>query len=345
MFRIKRQACLCWSVVRQLVEADNIVKAKFNNMAIQQHPVPQHIASYEFRLIGEMTLKQFGWLASGTIIALVIYGLPLPGFFKWPLVTLVAFAGFAFAFLPMGERPLHIWLFAFFKAIFSPTLFVWEKKGYQPEIFTRVAQAPSVKTPVPLADKAKLAEYLRTLPSGKTPSQIEKKEEKFLQQISKLFQIAPVPITSRPTFQPPPPPLVAQPIRKPTKPVKKPILPKPKKVMVIPPKPVKPRPTTVPAKPGPQLPIPEPPTRPNILAGMVLDKDGEMVEGAILEIRNTQGMPVRALRTNKLGQFTIATPLPNDIYEIETEKEGCDFDIIKLETKGEIIKPIEIRAK
>jgi hypothetical protein len=314
-------------------------------MAIQQHPVPQHIASYEFRLIGEMTLKQFGWLASGTIIALVIYGLPIPGFLKWPLVTLIAFAGFAFAFLPMGERPLSTWVLAFFKAIFSPTLFVWEKKVQRPEIFAVTPKAPSsTKMPIPPADKAKLAEYLQTLPSGKTPSQIEKKEEKFLQQVNKLFQTAPIPITSRPTFQTPTP-LVSRPPRKPTEPVKKPVLPKPKKVMAVPFKPVKPRPAAVPAKSGPQLPIPEPPTRPNILAGMVLDKKGEMVEGAILEIRNSQGMPVRALRTNKLGQFTIATPLPDDIYEIETEKEGFKFDIIKLETKDEIIKPIEIRAK
>ncbi|HUS60045.1 MAG TPA: PrgI family protein [Nevskiaceae bacterium] len=315
-------------------------------MAIQQHPVPQNIASYEFRLIGEMTLKQFGWLASGTVVALVIYGLPIPDFLKWPLVTLIAFAGFAFAFMPIGERPLSTWVLAFFKAIFSPTLFIWEKKAQKPEIFAALAKTPSpAKVPIPPADKAKLAEYLQTLPSGKTPSQIEKKEEKFLQQISKLFQTAPIPIISRPTFQAPPIPLVSRPAEKPTRPVEKPILPKPEKIIVVPPKPIKPRPAAVPAKPGPQLPFPEPPTRPNILAGMVLDKKGEMIEGAILEIRNSQGMPVRALRTNKLGQFTIATPLPNDIYEIETEKEGYDFDIIKLEVKGEIIKPIEVRVK
>lgn len=317
-------------------------------MAIQQHPVPQHIASYEFRLIGEMTLKQFGWLASGTVMALIIYGLPIPAFFKWPLVTLVAFAGFAFAFLSMGERPLHIWIFAFFKAVFSPTLFIWEKKAQKPEILTIPVKAPSVaKVPIPPADKAKLAEYLRTLPSGKTPSQIEKNEEKFLQQISQLFQTTLIPVPSRPTFQAPPIPRVARLPREPIKPIKKVVLPKPKKVVLKfkPPKSTKPKPTPVPAKPGSHLPFPEPPTRPNMLVGMVLDKNGEMIEGAILEIRNSQGMPVRALRTNKLGQFMIATPLPNDIYEIEIEKEGHGFDIIKLETKGEIIEPIEIKAK
>lgn len=307
-------------------------------MAIQQHPVPQHIASYEFRLIGEMTLKQFGWLISGTVVALIIYGLPIPGFFKWPLVTLIAFAGFAFAFLPMGERPLHTWLFAFFKAVFSPTLFVWKKKVQKPEVFAVPTKAPlPAKVPIPPADKAKLAEYLRTLPSGKIPSQIEKNEEEFLQQIGKLFQTTLVPITPQPASQVPSTLHVARLPREPIKPSKKVVLSKPR--------PTKQKPTPVTAKSGPHLPFPEPPTRPNMLVGMVLDKNGEMLEGTILEIRNSQGMPVRALRTNKLGQFIIATPLPNDIYEIETEKEGYDFDIIELETKGEIIEPIEIKAK
>jgi len=324
-------------------------------MAFQQHPVPQHIASYEFRLIGEMTLKQFGYLAAGTIVALIIYGLPIPAFFKWPLVTLSAFAGFAFAFMPVGERPLTTWLVAFFKSVFSPTLFVWEKKPQRPALFTTKVQPALAKTLIPPADKAKLAEYLSTLSSGKAPGRIEKNEEKFLQQVNKLFESSPIPISRpvvqpQPTIQPQPvfrfkqPPLPPLP-PKPSKPIEKKVTPTPPKVILQPTKPVQPRPQPVPAKTSPQLPFPEPPTRPNLLVGMVLDKNGEIIEGAIVEIRNSQGMPVRALRTNKLGQFAIATPLANDLYEIETEKEGHNFDIIKLEVRGQIIKPIEVRAK
>ena len=99
------------------------------------------------------------------------------------------------------------------------------------------------------------------------------------------------------------------------------------------------------AKVNLKLPIPRAPTQSNILTGMVADKKGNLVEGAILEIRNEQGMPIRALKTNQLGQFLIITPLQNGVYEIETEKEGLSFAIIKIEAKGEIISPIEIRAK
>jgi hypothetical protein len=39
----------------------------------EQHPIPQQISAYHFRLVGDMTLKQFFEVAGGAIIALIIY--------------------------------------------------------------------------------------------------------------------------------------------------------------------------------------------------------------------------------------------------------------------------------
>ncbi|MDP3954904.1 MAG: carboxypeptidase-like regulatory domain-containing protein, partial [bacterium] len=94
-----------------------------------------------------------------------------------------------------------------------------------------------------------------------------------------------------------------------------------------------------------QVPMPSVPEIPNILVGMVSDTLGMIVEGAIIEIRDSQGNPVRALRTNKLGQFRIVNPLTNDTYEVEIEKDGYHFDTLKVELKGEIMSPLDIRAK
>ena len=91
--------------------------------------------------------------------------------------------------------------------------------------------------------------------------------------------------------------------------------------------------------------MPSPPDHPNILAGMVIDSSGQIVPAAIIEIRDQSGLPVRAIKTNGLGQFTIATPLSPGTYELEIEKPGLTFDILKLEVKNQIIAPIEIRAK
>ena len=126
-------------------------------MPLKQHPVPQHISSYEFRLIGEMTLKQFGYLAASAVLSLIFYSLPIPVFFKWPLIFVCSFAGFAFAFLPVGERPLITWITAFFKSVFSPTLFVWQKKEEKPAILAPIVHPPELtKTPPVSTDKTGL---------------------------------------------------------------------------------------------------------------------------------------------------------------------------------------------
>lgn len=329
---------------------------------MKQHPVPQHIASYEFRLVGDMTIRQFGLLASCCVVALIFYASPLPAYFKWPAIVFFVFLGIALAFLPIEERPLHRWLIAFFKATYSPTQFLWKKRAKKPEIFEKApAKKATPKKPAAPPDQKQLRQYLQTLPVEKSP--LEKEEESFLEKVANLFQVTKMPVQPTPPVQPfpstPPPP---------PPPKEEVVIPKPKPKVVPkptpppPPRPVKIKPvkTVLPERPeiepekrkpaveakiSPGLPFPQTPQTPNLLVGMVLDQKGKMVEGAILEIRNSKKIPVRALKTNKLGQFRIVTPLKNDTYEIETEKEGFTFDIIRVEVKGELMPPIEIRAK
>ena len=78
---------------------------------------------------------------------------------------------------------------------------------------------------------------------------------------------------------------------------------------------------------------------------MVLAPDNRLVVNAIIEMRNDQNQTVRAVKTNKLGQFFIATPLLNGEYEIRAEHSEYAFDIIKLKVEGKIIPPIKIKAK
>ena len=76
---------------------------------------------------------------------------------------------------------------------------------------------------------------------------------------------------------------------------------------------------------------------------MVIDKNGKIVEGAIIEIKNQEGETVRAMRSNKLGQFRTVSPLGDGEYQISCEKEGLNFDIMKIKLEGKILPPIEIR--
>ena len=333
---------------------------------MEQHPVPQQISSYEFRLVGDMTLKQFGQVAAGFVIAVLFYAAPLPFFLKWPAIILSSFLGIAFAFLPYEERPLQTWIIAFLKAAYSPTQFLWQKGGQKLAFFE---ERPLTKTTAQLApvtvskESAKrLENYLSIFSVDRVITEYE--EQAFFEHIKNLFTSLPQIGQPRQTVYGEP--LVAR--RSAPKEEKPSIAPAPQvrlepRQFFVPPsstaalgpryRPPLPRyafrrekqQTEAARFITPQIPLPSVPTVPNVLVGMLIDQVGKMVEGAIIEIRDSQGSPVRAFKTNKLGQFRIVTPLPDDTYEIEVEKEGLKFDIIKVALKGEIVKPIEMRAK
>lgn len=333
---------------------------------MQQHPIPQQISSYEFRLVGDMTLKQFFQLAGGAVFALIIYSTGLPALIKWPLVLFFAITGAALAFLPLEERPLSTWIFAFFKAVYSPTKYTWEKgasedvfsQGHMPQDATLPATQPAVQTP----QEANIVDPF------------EKEEETFLQKTTQLFQsVTPVvpsstppqaqPITPTPQPVIPAPPIPnlvsLQPAVVPQLPIKvEPVHQAPMSPPVTPKieytqQAVTPvfqqqsqnQPTAQQAVFTPDASPPNPPTIVNTVSGQVLASDGRIVEGAILEIRDTQGRPVRALRSNKVGHFLTVTPLQNGMYEIEAEKDGFLFETVKVSAEGGIIPPILIRSK
>lgn len=93
------------------------------------------------------------------------------------------------------------------------------------------------------------------------------------------------------------------------------------------------------------LPFPTPPTEPNKLVGMVLSKDGvNLLDNTIIEVQTLEGIIVRAVKTNPLGQFLITTPLANGEYIISAEKDNYQFQPTKIVLNNTVIPPIEIRS-
>lgn len=100
----------------------------------QAHPIPQNVTNFEFHLVGDMTLKQFGYLAAGLGFAFLIFTtlstvLPIVA---WPIIVISSLLGTAFAFLPIQDRPLDHWVAAFFRAIFKPTSLKYSSKILNP---------------------------------------------------------------------------------------------------------------------------------------------------------------------------------------------------------------------
>ena len=86
-------------------------------------------------------------------------------------------------------------------------------------------------------------------------------------------------------------------------------------------------------------------TIPNVVSGIVKDKRTLLLSDVIILVKDSVGNPVRALKSNKIGQFAISTPLPNGTYTMELEKENNDFDVVQINLEGKVMPPIEIRAR
>lgn len=182
---------------------------------MEQHPVPQNITSFEFRLIGEMTVKQFGLLSAGIITGYIFLQFPLPGVIRLPLAGFFGFLGVAFAFLPYEDRPLHRWFWAFLKSVYSPTQFIFKKSEELP-LYLSPSFPASSKRIIPIfqvgESRQKLEEYLRSLPRS-LPTNLDIKEDESLKKIQALLGTitALSPLKSRPPvsisrlFRPQPP--------------------------------------------------------------------------------------------------------------------------------------------
>ncbi len=299
-----------------------------------QHQIPQEISSYEFRLVGNMTLKQFAKMAAGVIIAGIFYTSHLPGLFRF-LLTLISLAiAAALAFAPINGRPLEVWFFIFLRRIYSPTIFLWKKMPAEAnlDVLARQAHRARFFQKVAVGTQSETArEFLASLPQQAPPPSSPPPPPPSLKKATPAPAATPQPATTAAKVPPgdqPTKPAASEPdwqelaqLWKTQKPQK-----------------------ATPAQFVDQK-LPATPTQPNIVSGLVVDNDGNTIEGAIVEIQDAEGNPVRAMRTNGLGQFQTATPLPNGSYLVITEKEPYQFDIMKINVNGQIIAPLKIVAR
>ncbi|HET7713364.1 MAG TPA: PrgI family protein [Patescibacteria group bacterium] len=520
---------------------------------MQQHPIPQNVMSVEFQLVGNLTLRQFGYLAIGAMITFLIYLLPLTDWLKWPLLLSVATFFAALTWLPVNDMGLDRWVVAFFRAINSPTKRIWRKDPKELAIFTRDFSEHLLRrsvNPPGVADRTKLNEYLATLRASAPKSDLDQAEASYLEslpfeeggpppqilapllggQTVSLANEALPPATAAPTPAPAPaevpePRTIEEDLTKPSllQPAIKPVItvhmpnkniyvkkvsttsvnrqlhslsslegtivlpvrgertfeiseglrnrlypaqniesvgqaglnpapplqvptapslaplppaqpaaePAPKgpdlvyKAPAIPASPEGPatdvaamekklaaeaeatraalqqvqpkqeattqaapapsplkiekenpapapqtsQPTSAPdrsqdkaslstpaPKPSPSSGnvigatpavgkmAPPPANVPNVIVGLLRDQAGLLLTDVVIIVKDQEGEPVRALKSNKVGQFAISTPLPNGKYTIDLQKEGYKFDTIALDLEGQIFTPIEIKA-
>lgn len=355
---------------------------------LEQHPVPQNVTTFQFRLIGDMTLKQFGYLAGGAILAYISFNLPLPFFFTYPLTAVFALGGIGFAFVPIEERPMDIWFVSFIKSIYSPTQYIWQRETFATTPtsnqthsgFTVFSDIVAKILPIPkkATSSSPTTGEQPTVPTQQTPPVIEfpsftslfKTKQQTIHPSSPTINSTrmantPIPpqspIPQQTTNQSQPPiPSIEERLKQMEQQLALSQLEKKKleqelqliKQQINTPASVNNNtPTAVPpsvtltAPPQPSMPSLS--LHPNVISGIVREHNGNMLVGILVTVKDKDDVPVRALKTNKLGQFAASTQLPNGVYKIEAEdpKKQFAFEQEDITLTGNVVPPLQIIAK
>lgn len=155
---------------------------------MQQHPVPQNITGFEFKLIGFLTLRQFGYLGVAAVVTFILYSAKVPFlvmvFIAGPIVLLAL----ALAFLPINDLPFERWLAAFLKTVYSPNTRVWHREpksiGFlEPQFSVYLHRQSEHIEPKVVKNRSTLDNYLKTHRKLTNKSLVDINEERRLAQL------------------------------------------------------------------------------------------------------------------------------------------------------------------
>ncbi len=348
---------------------------------MENHPIPQDVTGFKFKLIGSVTVKQFLYLLGGGILAAITYVLPFNGLLRIPLALFFGAIGASLAFIPIEGRPMDIMIKNFLKALPSENQYIYRKKGAEFLISALFTPSKAVQVAQPVQSSSNLeskrALLYKTLRAGSYAP--DEKERTALSNINTYFDTPQPASPPRQMVDSAPTAPIEQPIQENLQVVRPPVAP-PVEETITKPAPVIAQPEVVPAPQSapapisiptpPPIPQPAPPTAPNqtqnattvapeaqlkagfpqlpdspnVVLGIVKDPRGKVLPNILVEIMDKQGVPVRAFKTNALGQFRAATTLSNGDYTVvlEDQRKQNEFENIDITLDGSIFQPLEI---
>jgi hypothetical protein len=381
---------------------------------MENHPIPQDITGFQFKLIGDMTIKQFAYLASGVILGWIAFILPVFPLIKIPIALVFVGLGVAAAFVPIEGRPFDTMIINYFKALFSPTVFIYQKTGghmWFPEATAQASAQVTSSHGTPESSQ-RLKQFLSSLPQ-KPKDKLDEKELSFLNSLNAIHQSSPPPsgasvLTGLKIAQKEPPKTIEKPPEQKPQPkenledkeeelkreieqakalekeragskdsevahqkvsdlemvladvmkqkqnlesqlldLKKKIDMQGQKVFAPSEMPVREESKQVrviPKTMGKTSGLPFVPDVPNLVMGIIKDPRDNPIANVLIEVKDESGNPVRAFKTNVLGQFASATPLSNGTFQMyfEDPKGEHKFDAVEIKATGEVLMPLEI---
>jgi len=401
---------------------------------MENHPIPQDVTGFKFKLIGSVTVKQFLYLMACGITCALIYWLPFHLILKFPLIGLFAFIGIGLAFIPIDGRPMDVMIKNFLRALPAENQFIFRKRGadallfeyFQPKVAAHTTeQTQNEKDEEKNSKRALLYSQLKMSSSYRPDAS----EQAILNNVNSYFgetahnvmtaapqrvdeYTAPVERPEiqiiRPVVETPAPtkmtsefynradfvpvnapvenkksedakseaPVETKPVAAPSPPAHEEVL---KKEEAPTPAILKPAPVVEnalkPAAEGFVKPhenkvekeevenmeeattakfvtpesqvkagFPDVPDTPNVVMGIVKDPRGRVIPNVLVEIIDQQQVPVRAFKTNALGQFAAATTLADGTYTVllEDPRKTNEFEQLSITLDGNIFQPLEI---
>ncbi len=181
----------------------------------KQHPIPQQVLGIEFKLIGDLTLRQFVILALFGAAAFIAFSLPnVTPLIRVPLAAIIVILGIGFGLVPIQDQPMDRWLGYLVKTIFAPTRRVWEKSPKPPTFLT----VPTLKLAPPTEEEIspeeahqRLEEYLVSVEKKETMGPIDTAEKQRLEFINLELRTAATEAGLPPSPLPPKPVPITRP--------------------------------------------------------------------------------------------------------------------------------------
>jgi len=171
---------------------------------MQEHPVPQNITGFEFKLVGFLTLRQFLYLAGAGIISFVFFVIT-PSFLKWLFIAPVVLLALAITFVPVNGITFDKWLLHLISALSSPARRIWYKEPkvisfLAPEFSYYLRRSASAK-PVPVSDRSRLQTFISQIRSSKESDRLDIFEQDRLASLDlgKIEQASPTAPAPGPT--------------------------------------------------------------------------------------------------------------------------------------------------
>ncbi|OGC38293.1 hypothetical protein A2155_01335 [candidate division WWE3 bacterium RBG_16_52_45] len=166
-------------------------------LTTKQHAVPQQVFGVQFKLVGDLTVRQFGILAICGFFAFAFFSSNLFIVLRILISGIFLLAGIGFAFVPVQDQPLDQWISAFFRAVYAPTRRMWVKSTAPAEFlvlempkFTR-STGPEVS---PEESRRRLETYLGAIHEQKELNPLDLAEAQYLESIRGLAQRMVVPL-------------------------------------------------------------------------------------------------------------------------------------------------------